>query len=221
VRGPRPWICLVTDRRRLAPESRTDRDAIVALERQVDAAVDAGVDVVHVRERDLSARRLAELTTRIVTRTRPTNTIVVVNDRADVAWVAGADGVHLPASGAPVPRIRGLHPSWRIGRAVHGEDELARASGADYVMAGTVFETASKPDAAAAGVEALADLVRRAPCPVLAIGGITPERARACVVAGAAGVAAIGLFLPPGRAPQALGPAAAVGAVRRAWAGLL
>ena len=97
-----------------------------------------------------------------------------------------------------------------------GGHQAAPDAGADYWLFGTVFPTASKPDVAAAGLEPLAALAASSATPVLGIGGITPENARACRQAGASGIAAIGAFLPEGTAPGALGVAAATRAFRAA-----
>jgi thiamine-phosphate pyrophosphorylase len=107
-------------------------------------------------------------------------------------------------------------PKLLIGRSIHDSSEAADA--ADFFVFGTVFTTSSKPaDAPVAGLDALAAAARRSVVPVLAIGGVTPHRARTCREAGAAGVAAIGIFLPVGRSKNALGPYAAVSALRTAW----
>jgi thiamine monophosphate synthase len=85
---------------------------------------------------------------------------------------------------------------------------------ADYLLFGTVFSTASKPDLTPSGLGPLTALAASSPVPVLAIGGITPQNAGECRIAGAAGIAAIGAFLPEGTAPGALGVRAAVRAFR-------
>jgi thiamine-phosphate diphosphorylase len=212
-------IALVTDRRRLAPAARTDADAIAALERWLDDAIAAGIDLVQIRERDLEAADLAGLVRRVVSRAAGTATRVVVNERVDVAIAAGAPGVHLPAAGLPTRQVRELAPRLWISRAVHGKDECTAESGADRppdaLIFGTVFPTASKDGGTpVAGLEGLAAAVRASTVPVLAIGGMTPARAAQAVAAGAAGIAAIGLFLPPGASPEALGPGRAVAALR-------
>ena len=217
---PSPWICLVTDRRGLSPEARTTRAEILALEAQVADAIAAGVDMVQVREPDLDAAPLAALVTRLVGRAAGGGTRIIVNDRADVAHAAGAAGVHLSANGPPADRVRPLGPSgWIVGRSIHTPEEGRRPAGADYLIFGTVFRSRSKPaDAPVAGLEMLrAAGAAAAAVPVLAIGGVTPAEAASCRAAGAAGVAAIGAFFPAGRRPDALGPAEAVLAFRRAW----
>lgn len=213
-----PLMCLVTQRTRLAPGARTLRDECLALEEQIAHAVDAGVDLIHVREPDMEAGELSRLVTRLMTRTRGRATLVV-NDRADVAMAAGADGVHLRADGPPADRLREFGPAgWIVGRSIHTTAEARQHGDADYLIFGTVFESGSKPAGSpVAGLDALADAAVVASVPVLAIGGVTPSRVAACRDAGAAGVAAIELFLPKGVAPAAMGPVDAVAAVRAAW----
>jgi thiamine-phosphate diphosphorylase len=216
---PRPAICLVTDRRQLTPAARTVHDEIVALENFLDAAVDAGVDAIQIRELDLDAGVLGALTARVVARAGAGPVQVLVNDRADVACAANAHGVHLRADGPPIAAVRSFSHSWTIGRSVHDGDDLALYQDADYLIFGTVFETRSKPAGPVAGVAALGAAVAASRVPVLAIGGVTPVRAVECGRAGAAGVAAIGVFLPEGRVPEALGVRRAVAELRAAFEG--
>jgi thiamine-phosphate pyrophosphorylase len=216
----RPIICLVTDRRRLAPGAGAEAqvDALVA---QVAEAARAGADLVQVRERDLDAAALLSLARRGVDVTRGSRTRVVINDRVDVALAAGADGVHLRADSIEPRRARALVPGgWTIGRSVHAAGEAARAGAAvDYLVFGAVFPTGSKtPGHSIAGLAALADAAARGSAPVLAIGGVTVDRLAEVFAAGAAGVAAIGLFLPPDPSdPARLGPSAAIAAIRHAF----
>jgi thiamine-phosphate diphosphorylase len=211
------WVYLVTDRRRLAPAARTTAGELAALEAQLEDAMAAGVDVIQLRESDLDGAVLRALAVRVAGRARATSTRVLVNDRADVARAAGADGVHVKADGPDASRVRPLLPAGSLlGRSTHSLDEVRRGQGADYLLYGTVFDTGSKPGAAARGVEALREAVAASPAPVIAIGGIDAARAARCAAAGAAGVAAIGLFLPEGCAPGALGAARAVAALRAA-----
>lgn len=212
-----PVVMLVTDRRRLSPHARTLLDELTALEASLDEAIDAGVDLIQIRERDLDAQPLEGLTRRVVARTERTSTRVLVNDRADVARAAGAHGVHLRGDSAPVARVRAMDPGWILGRSIHGQSDLAPAAGADYVLLGTMFETRSKPGAVTQTMEALAATVRAATMPVFVIGGLTPSRAAECARAGAQGVAAIGAFFPRGWSDDAVGPSAAVRAFRAAW----
>ena len=215
---PAPCICLVTDRRGLAPDARTTRDEVLALERQLDEAMGAGVDLIQLRERDLDAATLCALAVSVVARA-PARTRLVVNDRADVALAARAAGVHLPADGPDAARVRTLGPAgWLVGRSVHSAEAAREAAGADYLIFGTVFRSRSKPgDAPVAGLDALREAATATSRPVLAIGGVTPATVGECQRAGAAGIAAISVFFPRGRTPDSLGAAEAVAALRRAW----
>ncbi len=159
--------------------------------------IDAGVDAIQLRERDLDARRVAPDSPRGRRRARgQRRRRVLVNDRADVALAAGAAGVHLPGDGIPVQA--GAARSIRTGSSVDPSMLTTRRTawaGADYVLFGAVFATASKPAGwIPAGLGALAGLVRSTPVPVIAIGGITEANAEEAGAAGAAGVAAIGAF---------------------------
>lgn len=199
---PKPCFCLVTDRRRLVPDARTLSVEIARIERQADEALQAGIDMIQVRERDLDARVLRDLTVRLVSLAAG-RALILVNDRADVALAAGAAGVHLRADGPAVLRVRTLGPDgWVIGRSIHTPAEAAEHAGADYLLFGTVQPTASKPAGhRVAGIAGLEAAVRSAAgTPVLAIGGLTPRESAACREAGAAGVAATGAFLGPSRA---------------------
>jgi thiamine-phosphate pyrophosphorylase len=216
---PRPALCLVTDRRAVDPGARTLDAQLLALERQLDEAVEAGIDLIQLREGDLPARDLLGLAERVAARARQTATRVLVNDRADVALTIPDAGLHLKSAGPVVSTVRALAGTGRlIGRSAHDPIDLALAAGADFLIFGTVFPSASKPPGAVpAGVDALRQACTTAPMPVLAIGGVAPDRVAECRRAGAAGVAAIGLFLSPGRAPGAIGPRAAALALREAW----
>lgn len=216
-RLPVPSLHLITSRTRLAPDARTDRDALLILARQLDEAMDAGIDVIHIRERDLDAGVLLPFVSQVSARASGTATAVLVSDRADIARVAGAAGVHLPSTGMPADRVRALAPAWVVGRSIHCGDLPADRDACDYLLFGTVFTSASKaPGSPVAGLAALGDAVARTGRPVIAIGGIDANRARPCVDAGASGIAAIGVFLPPGRTPDAMGPRAAIAALRAA-----
>jgi thiamine-phosphate diphosphorylase len=189
-------LCLVTDRQRFAR-------SLPALLAQIRAGVEACVDLVQIRERDLDAAALSSLVTAVVDLTRGSTTRVVVNDRLDVALACGADGVHLRGDSVPIPAARRLAPRpFLVGRSLHSADEIVsagvNAASVDYLIAGTVFPTASKPDVTTRlGVEGLRTIVRATTVPVLAIGGVTLERLAEVASTGAAGIAAIGLFESP------------------------
>lgn len=165
---------------------------------QADLAIEAGIDVIQVREIDLPARDLADLVAAVVGAARRTATRVIVSERLDVALATGASGVHLRADSAPPQAVRSITPEgFLIGRSVHNVAEAVEASAhADYLIAGTVWPTASKlPGHELLGVEGLAAIVRSVSIPVLGIGGVTAARIGDLARVGAAGIAAIGLFI--------------------------
>ena len=189
----------MTDGRRLAGAAADAAAICRSVREQATLAIAAGIDVIQVREPELAARDLFALANAIVALTRESATRVIINDRLDVALASGAHGVHLRSS-SPLPHeIRPRVPGgFLIGRSVHDVQAARMAAGADYLIAGTVWPTASKPpDHGTIGVGGFGEIVRAAaPIPVLAIGGVTLERAPLAVAQGAAGIAAIGLFVP-------------------------
>jgi thiamine-phosphate pyrophosphorylase len=217
----RPSIQVVTDRRRLSPDARTIDAEVTELDRWLDTVVEAGVDVIQIRESDLEADVLYGLVCRLLARTKGGHTRILVNDRADVALASGAAGVHLRADGPPVPRVRTLGPDrWIIGRSVHGLSEVASHQTADHLLFGTVFGSRSKAAGwRVAGLAGLRSAASRSAVPIVAIGGVSPATAGACIDAGASGVAGIGVFLPEGRREDALGVVRAVAALREAMGG--
>lgn len=115
-----------------------------------------------------------------------------VNDRLDIALSLNAVGVQLGTGSLPVSAARRLDATWWIGRSVHdfAEAEAAKAEGADYLLVGPVYPTATHPDRPPLGLDTLAQIAKLG-LPVIAIGGIGPGEARAVQAAGAYGVAAI------------------------------
>ena len=218
-----PLICLVTDRRRLHAARGNRGDPIDLLVELVGDASRAGVDLIQVRERDLTARELARLVEACVSAASDTPVRVTVNDRADVALGTGAAGVHLRSDSVKAQPLRGIvRPGFLIGRSVHGIEEAVTAAsdgGLDYLVLGTVFASRSKaPDHPLVGVSGVQRASRAVPLPVLAIGGITLNNVARVAAAGAGGVAAIGLFIDPrdqGGLPLTLRDA--VLAIRRAF----
>lgn len=184
----RPLLSYITDRRGLAGD-----DPLPIIEQ----AVAAGLDLIQLRERDLSARDLLLIANAAVARCRGSKTRLLVNDRLDIALAADADGLHLPSHGLPVAEVRRRFPEMLLGASCHSVEELRRAEegGADFAVFGPVFETVSKQVyGPPVGLEKLERAARAAKIPVLALGGITLENAAACLGAGAAGIAAISLF---------------------------
>jgi thiamine-phosphate diphosphorylase len=121
---------------------------------------------------------------------------VLVSSRCDVALATAAAGVNLPERDIAVGDARALMGERLIGRSVHSVENAIQAErdGADFVIFGPVWPSASHPRGGAVGVHALAEVARAVAIPVVAIGGVTPERILECLAAGAAGYAAIGLF---------------------------
>ena len=183
-------LTLVTDR------SQTRGRDLAAL---VLECVAAGLPAVQVREKDLSAADLAALCRQLRGPTRESGALLIVNDRADVALAVGADAVQRTYASLSVAEIRTVvEKRLSICASVHSrEDALsAEAEGADWIVFGPVYDTASKrrygPPQGLAKLEAVARAVR---IPVIAIGGITPERVHEVRAAGAHGVAAVSAIL--------------------------
>jgi thiamine-phosphate pyrophosphorylase len=198
-------MCLVTDRHRLRPDAGSFETEMRALVDQACWAARTGVDLVHVRERDLDAARLADLVAALVEATAGSGTRVVVNDRTDVALACGAHGVHLRGDSVPAAAVRRIAPpGFLVGRSVHSTATARAAGPVDYLVAGTVFASPSKADRAGLlGLDGLADIVQAAAVPVLAIGGIGFDQLDEIAATGAAGAAGIGLFIDWFDRPQA------------------
>ncbi len=192
-------ICLVTDRRRLGRAlgvaSEGLRDLLVS---QIRSAVEAGVDLIQLRETDLEALDLFTLTTTILKEVPDARQRLIVNDRLDVALAAGAAGVHLREQSFEVASARRLAPEgFRIGRSVHDVASTTAARAADYLIAGTVLSTPSKAVTRLLGWEGLTAIIGAAHGrPVLGIGGLNATSIPALAATGAAGLAAIGAFIP-------------------------
>jgi len=167
-----------------------------------------GARLVQLRWPGASARELLAAALAIRPLARAAGALFLVNDRPDVARAAEAEGVHLGQDDLPVAAARRVLGAGRlIGVSTHdpGQARAAEAAGADYLGVGPVYATATKPDALAPRGLALVSAVRAAVrCPLVAIGGITPETAAAVRAAGADAVAMIGTLV---RAPD---PEAAV-----------
>jgi thiamine-phosphate pyrophosphorylase len=190
----RPIVCIVTRGR-----GGTGTPERLTLLERLRRAATAGATMIQIRERQFADRDLASFVRDVVEVARPAGALVTVNDRTDIALAAGADGVHLKSDGPHPGDVRRLVPSgFIVGRSVHNQDEAAtmESSGAcDYLLFGTVFPSRSKPaDHPIAGLDGLARVCRRVALPVVAIGGISIERAADVARAGAAGIAAISLF---------------------------
>lgn len=193
-----------------SPASEDFRD-VLAL---VRAATSAQVSLIQLREKNLPARTLYELAARCAEITRDTNTRLLVNDRADVARAARADGVHLTTHSIAASTIRRTFGAdFLIGVSTHSLAEAQRAceDEADFAVFGPVFDTISKRAyGPPVGVDSLRDVVDALKSfPVIALGGVTLDNAPEVLRAGASGVAAISLLA------DAQSIASAVGELRK------
>lgn len=166
---------------------------------RVEAALEGGVTVLQLREKELPLGRTLEAGRLLRRLTRERGVPFIVNDRVDLAQVLEADGVHLGQDDLPVPAARRLLGQGAIIGLSAGTPQEARAGerqGASYLGVGSVFPTPSKPEAGQPiGPEGLRRVAGATSLPVVGIGGITAERAGEVVDAGARGVAVISAIL--------------------------
>jgi thiamine-phosphate pyrophosphorylase len=156
-------------------------------------AVERGASILQLRAPGLTGRELeAEARMLVAASAVP----VLVSGRVDIAIASRAAGVNLPEAGIGVEDARRLLGDAIIGRSVHSIDgaRQAESAGADYVIFGPVWASATHEDAPPRGLLAVSEVVRAVSIPVIAIGGVDQERAGECVAAGAAGYAAIRMF---------------------------
>ena len=208
-------LCAVTNRRLLGETEDVRRERLLAHAK----AWAQGVDYIQIREKDLPLPELQALTAKIVSvvRAEGGKAKVLVNGPAQIALAAGADGVHLPAD-AGRPALTAAEQAWSkaivraaatasdaspvadepfISVSCHSQDEIRQAYGASLLLFAPVFEKMTETKILRGqGLGALRDAVQTAAdVPVLAMGGVTTENAKACIEAGAKGIAAIRLFL--------------------------
>jgi thiamine-phosphate pyrophosphorylase len=198
---PRPISYLITSGATTLHSNPATEDfqQIITL---VRAATVARVSLIQLREKNLPARTLFELTALCSAITRNTDTRLLVNDRADIARAAHADGVHLTTRSIEAHIIRRTFgQDFLIGVSTHNlaEAQAARDGGADFAVFGPVFETPSKSAyGSPVGVESLREAAQTLkPFPLLALGGITLNNAVEALSTGASGVAGISLFSKP------------------------
>ena len=167
-------------------------DKVLALpdfQARASQVVSMPATALHIRSGSLDGRQLTHLAASLQQATD--KGAVFVNDRADVAKIVNATGLHLPAAGLSVDGARTIVGTtcW-IGRSAHTAEEVIRAAdeGADYAFLGPIWTTPSHPDTQPLGPGVLAVDTS---IPVIAIGGITPEKVQQCLVNGAYGVAVI------------------------------
>ncbi|SMO34610.1 thiamine phosphate synthase [Fodinibius sediminis] len=189
---------LITDRRQCRPRPLPD---VVA------AACRQGIKAVQLREKDLGGRALFAMAEQLREVTARWNAKLFINDRVDVALGVGADGVHCRETSMSSRDVKQLEPSLSVGVSVHSLQSARRAEreGADFLLFGPVFYTASKAKyGAPQGLAALKDIAGAAGIPTLAVGGITPKRAVECRTAGAWGVGGISSVMATDSIPHAV-----------------
>jgi 8-oxo-dGTP diphosphatase len=184
---------------------------------RLDAALERGLRMVMVREKQMPRGQLRAFTTEVLRRCARAGALALVNSDAELARVCGADGLHLTSAqllrGAQRPDL-----SW-CGASCHNRRELecAAALGLDYVVLGPVLETPSHTDADPLGWERFAQLVHGYPLPVYALGGMTLQHLGAACAVGAQGVAMVrgAWSAAPGQAfPSGWSDCASVAAIR-------
>ena len=186
---PYPALCLVTDRGVCPADELPGR---------VAAAVAGGVDLVQLRDKDLPGGALLELAAALRSACAG-RALLLVNERADVALAAGADGVQLGELAMATPAARAIvSEGGVIGRSVHSVDGARTAAdgGADFLLVGTMFATRSHPGEEPSGPGLLRRIADAGVgVPLLGIGGITADNVGAVLDAGAQGVAVISSVL--------------------------
>lgn len=159
----------------------------------------AGVRLIQLRDKKSNSGAIYAASLEMQEAARREGAVFILNDRPDLAWAAGADGVHLGQDDLPAEIARRMLPEGMIiGSSTHSIEQVARADQApvDYVAFGPIFPTSNKeaPDPVV-GLAGLAEARRTTRKPLVAIGGITAENAPAVIAAGADSVAVIGDLL--------------------------
>ncbi len=177
----------------IADEGLIEESDHPSVESLVSAILRGGATAIQLRGKDVSANDLVAHGKRIRALSVDVPTLLIINDRMDVAIAAGAHGVHLGADDLPLAAARKIAPEgFIIGASVDTPEEAQRAEalGADYLGTGPVFPTETKktsnPVIGPAGLEAI---VKAVSIPVVGIGGIGPENVKEVMAAGAAGAA--------------------------------
>lgn len=168
-----------------------DADALL---RQVAEAIAGGAGVVQLRQKHMDDAALLALARRFVEVCRAGGAVSIINDRPDIAVASGADGAHVGQDDGDAARARAaLGPDKILGVSAHSADEAlrAQAAGADYLGAGAAFPTGTKADARPIGHESYREITRAVEIPVVAIGGVNRENARALSGLGLSGVAVV------------------------------
>lgn len=158
-----------------------------------ESAIRGGAGCIQLREKLMSDGELLRRARALRELTRRHGALFLVNDRPDIARLAQADGVHVGQDDLSVAEVRRIAGgAMLVGKSTHTPEQIdaAIAEQPDYIAVGPMFETATKPRDHIAGVETLRVAAQRAELPLVAIGGMTPSSASACIQAGAACVCA-------------------------------
>lgn len=156
----------------------------------IASKVEPYVRYIHLREKTCTAKKLMSGIHHLTNQGVPLSKIII-NDRADVAHIAGVCGVQLAHHSLPPHEVKKAFPALKVGRSVHSLEQAKRAreEGADYILYGHIFATGSKPDLKPRGLKELTRIVDALNVPVIAIGGIKPEHVAAITATGASGFA--------------------------------
>jgi thiamine-phosphate pyrophosphorylase len=187
TRDPNIWrLCLVTDRGLARGRPLVD---VVA------QAVQGGVTMVQLREKDATTRDFLEEARALKALLAPLRVPLIVNDRVDIALAAEADGVHVGQKDMPVERVRAMiGPGKLIGLSITNAEQIARpdASQTDYLGMGPLYLQQTKADASTPlGVEGFRALRAKTKAPVIAIGGLKADNSAPVLAAGANGLAIV------------------------------
>ena len=154
----------------------------------VDELAGAGVDLIQLREKEMEAADLLRVGVPLQEACSAAGVPFIINDRPDVAITLGADGVHVGQNDLPVEAVRRIFPAGIVGLSTHTPQEVdgtLRIEGLDYMAAGPVHETPTKPGRPAAGLNLVRYAARRVELPWFAIGGIDHSNLETVMEAGA------------------------------------
>lgn len=185
---PEPILCLITQR---------EYARVQSLPALIKAAVDGGVNMIHIREKGLAQDDLLTLAHQVREVTQG-KALLFLNQQVEVALACGADGIHLAERGMSVESVRRqAGDELLIGRSVHSVDSARKmeAEGANFLIVGTIFPTASKPGGVPAGLDLLSRVATAVTIPYLAIGGINVGNVEQVMRCGSSGIAAISAIL--------------------------
>jgi thiamine-phosphate pyrophosphorylase len=158
----------------------------------LEAALRGGVDIVQLREKELADDDLVAAARPFRRLCAEHGALFVLNDRPDLVKACDADGVHVGQDDAPAAEARrAVGPELLVGLSTHAPEHFDHVESADYLGVGPVFETPTKPDSAAVGLDLVRIAAQRVTLPFFAIGGIEPGTVGLVVAAGAERVAVV------------------------------